>query len=48
MLEPTTLTMPSTGTPFSFASLRAARLSAVSPDWDTTITMESFMSFGFL
>ena len=36
---PTTFTMPSTEKPRFFASRRAARESAVSPDWLITITM---------
>jgi len=32
-VEPTTLTTPSASAPFSFASRKAASVSAVSPDW---------------
>ena len=35
---PTTFTMASTGTPRLFASLRAASVSLVSPDWLMMIT----------
>ena len=47
MLEPSTLTMLNTGTPRSFARRSAARLSAVSPDWDTMITSEFSIRRGF-
>ena len=35
--EPTTLVIDKTLAPFSLASLRAAKVSAVSPDWLTII-----------
>ena len=38
MVEPTTFTMASVRAPHCFAWRRAARLSAVSPDWEITIT----------
>jgi hypothetical protein len=37
----TTLTRPMVWQPFSLASRSAARVSAVSPDWEITITMSS-------
>ena len=44
---PTTLTIPSTLAPIFFASRRAARVSAVSPDWLITITNVCSSKIGF-
>lgn len=38
IVEPTAFTIARVSAPFSFAILRAARVSAVSPDCDTNIT----------
>mmetsp|Transcript_58035 Transcript_58035/g.138153 ORF Transcript_58035/g.138153 Transcript_58035/m.138153 type:complete len:265 (-) Transcript_58035:886-1680(-) len=41
IVEPTVLTIPSTRQPASLAWRSAARVSAVSPDWEMTMTMSS-------
>ena len=41
MVEPTTFTTPSTVAPFDFASRNAAKVSAVSPLCEITITISS-------
>ena len=38
MVEPTTFTTASVRAPRRFASRRAANVSAVSPDWEITMT----------
>ncbi|MNC44044.1 hypothetical protein D3C75_929380 [compost metagenome] len=43
---PTTLVMARTWAPLRLASRRAARVSAVSPDWLTTITRVSLVMMG--
>ena len=48
MEEPTTLQTPNAVAPFSFTNLRAAKVSAVSPDWEITITKSSGYITGFL
>ena len=40
MEEPTTFTTANVGTPMALAARRAAKLSAVSPDWEMTITRD--------
>ena len=47
MLLPTTFTMASTGTPRLLASLRAASVSLVSPDWLMMMTRSSGRRMGF-
>ena len=46
--DPTTLQIPKVRAPFSFANSKAAKVSAVSPDWDIAITMSFFVKIGFL
>src|SRR5690606_15068562 len=46
--EPTTLQSRNTKAPFSFASLIAAKVSAVSPDCGMEITTSSALMIGFL
>ncbi len=46
MEEPTTLQIPNTKAPFSLASLMAARVSAVSPDWEIAITISPLLITG--
>ena len=48
MDEPTTLQTPKTNAPFSLASLIAASVSAVSPDWEMAIITSLFVIIGFL
>ena len=46
--DPTTLQIPKINAPLSFASLRAAIVSAVSPDWDMGMMTSSFSMMGSL
>jgi len=48
MVEPTTLQTPNTNAPLDFASFIAARVSAVSPDWEIAITTSFSVITGFL
>ena len=45
-LEPGTLTMEDVFTPISFAYLSAARVSAVSPDWEMSMSTVFFATAG--
>ena len=46
--DPTTLQTPKTNAPFFLASFIAAKVSAVSPDWEIAITMSLSLMTGFL